>query len=476
MKKIIMFVLSAFMLAVNIFTFGNVAYADEVAESESASGADSTGDNSFSDSLAPAGAMFLCNATGYNASWKKNEPDKCLYLFGGTMENVCAYKEPAKPNQYEERYTFITTLTASSQWVKTYWTGWIDSNDRSKWKRNSQRDGGDSDFEDATSIVLNCYLFSSEEKARAYLRGEIDASEADNFGDVTPEDIDKNIPYYDKFSVNFDSSSNNLKYQLWEFNGDITGKTSVSMSENQQVKLQECKNVYYRYVDYAVYIEQAKGASKTPDQESNGIKTDSQKRLIVGSISSSSTWGLKAAENFSVIGESGTEASALRLVESKTMDNSSFLNASETLDISFSNKHVIDRNAVLGTRYKLIGHVVAIQCYTYENGQYKYGQTTFGYGWRKGYGKNIGGGGYVVDPDSPDPPTPVDPTDPTPTDPVNPTSPDFLTYIKQLYANVTSYVTLTKNVFSFLPGEIWTLIMAGLGVTLALCVFKIIRG
>lgn len=476
--KILIFCLAAIVAIVSVLP--EMTYAEDIADVSStydSEQADSdNSDASFSDSEAPGdGHMYLCNAVGYNSTWKQNEYDKCLYLRGGTMKNVCVYKDTKKPNDYEDRYIFITSLESASAWTKSYWTNWI-NNKRDKWVRASEKASGTSQFEDCTSIVLNCYLFSSEEKARAYLRGEIDASEADNYGDVTPDDIDKSIPYYDKFSVNFDSSSNALKYQLWEFNGDVTGKTSVSMSEDQQVKLEEHKNVYYRYVDFAIYIQQFQKIPLTPDKESDGIKTDSQKRLIVGSVSSSTTWGLKAAENFSVIGDVGTDSRALKLVESKTVDNSAYLNASESLDITFSNKHAIDRNAVLGERYKLIGHVVAIQCYTVENGKYTYGQTTFGYGWRKGYGKNIGDGGYVVDPESPDPPTPVDPTDPTPTDPVNPESWDLITYVKNLYSQLTSYFTLTKHELSVVPAVIWGLITTALAVNLAIVVFKAIRG
>lgn len=323
---------------------------------------------------------------------------------------------------------------------------------------------------------LKYYIFNTSAEAQAYIKSG-DSTGAVNFDDVVPATIDKDMPYYDKFSISFDSSESALKYQLWEFNGDITGKTSVSMSDSQQIKLQEQGNVYYRYIDFCVYLKEYK---KLPDADLNdqkNLRTDENKRLIVRSVETDTAWGSSAAESFSVFAsDSDTTTPEVRLIESKGADNKSYLNASEDLDFTFSDSHVIDRDVVLQTRYKLVGHVVAVQCYKIVDGKYVYGQMTYGYGWRKGYGANIGDGGYVIDPDSPDPPTPVDPTDPTPTDPVNPDDWDLITYVKNLYSQLTSYFTLTKHELSVVPAVIWGLITTALAVNLAIIVFKAIRG
>lgn len=316
---------------------------------------------------------------------------------------------------------------------------------------------------------LKYYIFNSEEEANAYLATG-DSEGAINKDDLREEITDLNLPYYDKYDVSFDSSSNALKYQMWDFNGDVSGSLSVEMSDLQKVKLEEQNNIYYRYVDFAVYLKQFQDMNMTPDQESEDIKTDSDKRLIVGSIEATSEEAIEMAKIFSVV---DGETADIKLVQSKVVDSKTYLNATESLSLTFSNKHVIDRNVLLKSRYKLIGHVIAVQCYIVdEDNNIKVGNITFGYGWRQGYGKNIGDGGYVYDPTEPNPPVPVDPVEPSD----EPDDFDLITYVKNLYSQLTSYFTLTKHELSPVPAAIWGLILTALSVNLAVVIFKALRG
>lgn len=496
--KILMFCLTAIVAVISVLP--EMTYAEDIADVSTvydSEQADSdSSDTSFSDSLAPSGAMYLCNATGYNSSWKQNEYDKCLYLQGGTKKNVCAYKETNKPNAYEDRYVFITSLTSASAWTKTYWTNWI-NNSRDKWVRSSEKLSGTSQVEDCSSIVLNCYLFSSKEKAEAYLRGEIDEKEAENYGDLINDkgDYDESLPYFDKAAI---EPIDAKKYAM-QFNAAMNSSRVKELYNLRDDGYQ----LYYTFEAYGVYMDsniwtsisrifETVGLSSSFTQKvKENITIDSSGRLVVGKAYSGGG-GRHSGTLFKTISSNKCNVYAVELDETVTTASKLTAGQNYTKDLTAKIFNGGDAgNLLFGVNgsANLIGYYAIIQPYIIKDGTIIYAKPTYAYNWvYKSLRDSIGNGAYNYDPTTPDgpvdpvtPPSPgpspdPDPDNPDPVDPIDPSSFDLVGYIKLCMKEAKSFILLFDMYLTAVPAAIWVLIIAAMTLNLIVIVFKIVRG
>lgn len=497
--KIVMVVMAAFVAVMSVLP--EMTYAEDIADVSTAYDSDQTdadsSDKSFSDSKAPGdGYMYLCNATGYNASWKQYEYDKCLYLQGGTKKNVCAYKQANKPNDYEERYVFITSVTSASSWYKSYWTNWINTS-KDKWVRSSEKASGDSQFEDCTSIVLNCYLFSSEEKAKAYLRGEIDENEADNYTDLIDDkgDYDESLPYYDKAEVT-PIASNNMRMQF------TAAMNSKSVKDLYNLR-DDGYQLYYTFESYGIYMDSDLWTSLLRIFDQHGLTTsfskkakenitiDSSGRLVVGQAHSGGG-GRHSGTLFKTKSSNTCHVYAVEMKD--TVTTSDKLSASQRFDKELSasiyNGGSVN-NLLFGVNgsANLIGYYAIIQPYIIKDGTIIYAKPTYAYNWvYKSLRDAIGNGAYNYDPTTPDgpvdpvtPPSPgpspdPDPDNPDPVNPIDPSSFDLVGYLKLCMTEAKSFILLFNMWLTAIPAAIWVLITAAMTLNLLVIIFKIVRG
>lgn len=474
--KILMFCLAVIVAIVSVLP--EMTYAEDITDvpiAYDSEQADSDGnDTSFSDSKAPGdGYMYLCNATGYNASWKQYEYDKCLYLQGGTKKNVCAYKQANKPNDYEERYVFITSVTSASSWYKSYWTNWINTS-RDKWVRSSEKASGDSQFEDCTSIVLNCYLFSSEEKAKAYLRGEIDASESENFDDVAPEGYDKDIPVPDVFEIKYldastvdaafsytndselSSFGHELKYEIVpdyvyatsSFTKAIVGGTALGATGNAAklcayIRSTVSGGVMQLPVTVEAYIAD-------PKNNKDKLYTQANKTPVTGAVTASNLCSLSPPDYSSQY--VANPAFGAFWGGAMNMNKAVFVGAQLSLRVYYTDS----------SGAKVYSNKVVVRYFSNDIINQLIGKK------KTVVAKDDKGDDIVIDDGPTDPTTPITPGDIKDV--------DLVSYVKRLFTSITSYTALMQSMLVHVPAEIWYLIAAALAVSLAVIVFKVLRG
>lgn len=464
MKKILLF-LFAFLLGV-MPVAQNIVFAEEVTDSST-----EYENNEFSDSQARDGYKLLCRATGYNSSWKKDEPDKCMYLKDGNMKNVAAYLSTNKPNTYENRYYFISSISSPS-WLNTYWTGWIDSDDRSKWTRSSQTLGGESVYMDFKVITLNCYLFDTEAKARAYLRGEIDASAAENFGEVTPEDYNSDIPLPDSFEIKyldrstvdcFFSYSNDTElssfgkelhyeivpdyvYATTSFTKAIVGGTALGATGNAAKMCQYIQStVQGGVMNLSTTVEDY---IADPKNNKNKLYTQADKTPITGIVSASNSQSMTPTD---YSGKFSSSAFSAFWGGATNMNIAYFVGAQLSLRIYYiedGKKYYSNKVVVRYFSNDIINSLVGKK--------------------KTVVGKDDKGDDIVIDDGPTDPTTPITPGDIKDV--------DLVSYVKRLFISITSYTALMQSMLVHVPAEIWYLIAAALAVSLAVIVFKVLRG
>lgn len=473
--KIMMAVMTAFVAVVSVLPI--CTYADDLVDTSTeyvADQADSdNSDTSFSDSKHPGtDYKFLCDATGYNSSWKQYEYNKCLYLKGGNMENVCAFISPNKPNTYEERYVFITSLSSAS-WYKSNWINWI-NNSRDKWVRSGGSESGESSFEDCSSISLNCYLFSSEEKAKAYLRGEIDASESENFDDVAPEGYDKDIPVPDVFEIKYldastvdaafsytndselSSFGHELKYEIVpdyvyatsSFTKAIVGGTALGATGNAAklcayIRSTVSGGVMQLPVTVEAYIAD-------PKNNKDKLYTQANKTPVTGAVTASNLCSLSPPDYSSQY--VANPAFGAFWGGAMNMNKAVFVGAQLSLRVYYTDS----------SGAKVYSNKVVVRYFSNDIINQLIGKK------KTVVAKDDKGEDIVIDEGDTDPTTPVTPGDLT--------NINLVTYVKEIVGSITSYVALMQSVLAQCPASIWGLITAALAVSLAIIVVKILRG
>lgn len=461
MKKIIIFAFVASIVMLFILDIINVVSAEEV-------GSDVTSDS---------GEFFnVCDYTGHDNSLSKFVPENVLYFRGGDLKNVACYivknYRTDKDGTVISRYCFKTSLTLPVTIKREFWNHFLDKGKTDRATRVDSQNTNGVPVE-ASEASVHCYVFSDEAKVDAYLRGEIDASEAENFGEVTPSDYNSDIPLPDVFEIKyldrstvdcFFSYSNDSEisafgkelhyeivpdyvYATTSFTKAIVGGTALGATGNAAKMCQYIQStVQGGVMNLPVTVE---AYIKNPKDNKNKLYTQSDKTPVTGTVSASNSRSLTPADY------SGQFASSSAF--------SAFWGGATNLNKAY-----------------FVGAQLSLRIYYVENGKTYYSnKVVVRYfsndiinsliGKKKTVvGKDDKGDDIVIDEGPTEPTTPVGPGDLKDV--------DLVSYMKRLFVSVTGYMALMQSTFSFVPGEIWYLITAALAVSLVIVVINVLRG
>lgn len=480
--KILMFFLAAVIAVISVLP--EMTYADDnTAVSESADG-----------------YFNVCDYTGHDNGSSKSIPDNVLYFKGGNLKNVACYVvrnyRTDKDGTVIDRYCFETSLTLPITIKLESWKNYLDNGKKERETRIMSENVNARPVE-ASEASVHCYIFDSKAKVEAYLRGEIDAKEAENYDDLINDkgDYDKSLPYYDKAEVT-PVESNNMRMQ---FTAAMNSKRVKDLYNLRDDGYQ----LYYTFESYGIYMESDVWTSLLRIAERYGVTTsfsqkakeniviDSSGRLVVGKAHSGGG-GRHSGTLFKTKSSNTCHVYAVEM--SDTVRTSDKLSAgqyfSKELVASIYNGGSVN-NLLFGVNgsANLIGYYVIIQPYIIKDGTIIYAKPTYAYNWcYKSLRDALGNGAYNYDPTTPDgpvdpvtPPSPgpspdPDPDNPDPVDPVDPSSFDLVGYIKLCMKEAKSFILLFDMYLTAVPAAIWVLIIAAMTLNLIVIVFKIVRG
>lgn len=481
--RILMFFLAAIVAFVSVLSEMTCAtYADDTAVSESADG-----------------YFNVCDYTEHDNGTSKSIPDNVLSFKGGNLKNVACYVtknyRTDKDGTILDRYTFITSLALPVTIKRELWKGFLDQGKVERDSRVSSQNTSAVAVE-ASEASVHCYVFSDESKVNAYLRGEIDAKEAENYDDLINDkgDYDESLPYYGMASVDPIDSN--------KFTMQFTARMSTQQIKNLYNLRNEGYELYYTYESYGIYMKsdiwtslsrifETMGLSSSFSQKvKENITIDSSGRLVVGKAYSGGG-GRHSGSLFKTLSSNTCNVYSVEMEGTVATSDKLSCGQDYTKELSAKVYNDIDAGDLLfgiNGGAKLIGYYVIIQPYIIKDGTIVYAKPTYAYNWcYKCLRDALGNGAYSYDPTNPDEPVdpvnppdkgdPVpDPDDPDPVVPTDPTTFDLVGYLQTCMKEAKSFILLYAMYLDAVPGAIWALVIAGMTLNLLIIAFKIVRG
>lgn len=478
--KIMMVVMAAVVAVISVLP--EMTYAEDTAVSENADG-----------------YFNVCDYTGHDNGSSKFVPENVLYFKGGDMKNLACYivknYRTDKDGTVINRYCFKTSLTLPITIKREFWDHYLDKGKTDRATRVDSQNTNGVPVE-ASEASVHCYIFSDESKVDAYLRGEIDAKEAENYDDLIDDkgDYDESLPYYGKAEVT-SIASNNMRMQFTAAMNSKSVKDLYNLSDDGY-------QLYYTFESYGIYMDSDLWTSLLRIFDQHGLTTsfskkakenitiDSSGRLVVGQAHSGGG-GRHSGTLFKTKSSNTCHVYAVEMKD--TVTTSDKLSASQRFDKELSasiyNGGSVN-NLLFGVNgsANLIGYYAIIQPYIIKDGTIIYAKPTYAYNWcYKSLRDALGSGAYNYDPTTPDgpvdpvtPPSPgpgPDPDDPDPDpDPVDPSSFDLVGYLKLCMTEAKSFILLFNMYLTAVPAAIWVLIITAMTLNLLIIVFKIVRG
>lgn len=482
--KILMFCLAAVVAVISVLPEMTYAtYAEDTAVSENADG-----------------YFNVCDYTGHDNGSSKSIPDNVLYFKGGNLKNVACYViknyRTDKDGTVMDRYCFETSLTLPVTIKRELWKNYLDNGKKERETRITSENASGVPVE-ASEASVHCYVFASKAKVEAYLRGEIDAKEAENYDDLINDkgDYDESLPYFDKAAI---EPIDAKKYAM-QFSAAMNSKRVKDLYNLRD----EGYQLYYTFEAYGVYMDsniwtsisrifETVGLSSSFTQKvKENITIDSSGRLVVGKAYSGGG-GRHSGTLFKTISSNKCNVYAVELEGSVTTASKLTAGQNYTKDLTAKIFNGGDAgNLLFGVNgsANLIGYYAIIQPYIIKDGTIIYAKPTYAYNWvYKSLRDAIGNGAYNYDPTTPDgpvdpvtPPSPgpspdPDPDNPDPVNPIDPSSFDLVGYLKLCMTEAKSFILLFNMWLTAIPAAIWVLITAAMTLNLLVIIFKIVRG